>query len=125
MLKKGLAGKEEGGKHCVVVTGTGSGKTEAFLLPVLARIIKEGTRWPAATGSVAEWPSQDKWKFDRRVERGEARPAAVRALILYPMNALVEDQVSRLRKALDSAPVVAALDQTIGGNRIRFARYNG
>lgn len=125
MLKKGLAGKEEGGKHCVVVTGTGSGKTEAFLLPVLARIIKEGTRWPAATGSVAEWPSQDKWKFDRRVERGEARPAAVRALILYPMNALVEDQVSRLRKALDSAPVVAALDQTLGGNRIRFARYNG
>lgn len=33
---------------------------------------------------------------------GETRTAAMRAIILYPMNALVEDQLSRLRKALDS-----------------------
>lgn len=36
MLTEALAGK-----HCVVVTGTGSGKTEAFLLPVLATIVRE------------------------------------------------------------------------------------
>jgi len=32
----------------------------------------------------------------------EVRPAAIRALILYPMNALVEDQLTRIRKALES-----------------------
>ena len=32
----------------------------------------------------------------------EGRAAAVRALVLYPMNALVEDQLVRLRTALDS-----------------------
>lgn len=126
MLKKALADNDKGGKHCVVVTGTGSGKTEAFLLPVFARIIKEaGNEWPAVAGSANGWPERDKWKFDRRSERGEERPEAVRALVLYPMNALVEDQVSRLRKALDSAPVIAALDEMLGGNRIRFGRYNG
>lgn len=126
MLKKALANNDEGGKHCVVVTGTGSGKTEAFLLPVFARIIKEAaSQWPAVTGSASGWPDEDKWKFDRRRERGEERPEAMRALVLYPMNALVEDQVSRLRKALDSPPVMAALDESLGGNRIRFGRYNG
>ena len=36
MLKQSLSGK-----HAVVVTGTGSGKTESFLLPVLAQIVSE------------------------------------------------------------------------------------
>jgi ATP-dependent helicase YprA (DUF1998 family) len=38
MLRKSLEGK-----HCVVVTGTGSGKTESFLLPAIASIIREAT----------------------------------------------------------------------------------
>ena len=50
---------------------------------------------------------------------------AVRALILYPMNALVEDQISRLRAALDSDGARSALDKHLAGNRIRFGRYNG
>ena len=37
------------------------------------------------------------------------RPKAVRALILYPMNALVEDQLVRLRKALDSFATLDAV----------------
>lgn len=35
----------------------------------------------------------------------EKRDAAVRALIIYPMNALVEDQMTRLRDALDNDEV--------------------
>lgn len=121
MLKKSLEGK-----HCVVVTGTGSGKTESFLLPVLATIVGEAVNsWPAATEPQAKWPDANKWAVDRCIARGEGRSAAVRALVLYPMNALVEDQVSRLRKALDSSPVHAALDSHLGKNRIRFGRYNG
>ena len=41
--------------------------------------------------------------FHRHHQRaGEVRPAAISALILYPMNALVEDQMARLRAAIDS-----------------------
>lgn len=121
MLKQSLSGK-----HCVVVTGTGSGKTESFLLPALATIVNEASRkWAKLSLKVAEWPEKKCWSVDRRDLRGESRKAAVRALVLYPMNALVEDQVSRLRKALDSPSVRAALDECLGRNRIRFGRYNG
>lgn len=121
------------GKHCVVVTGTGSGKTESFLLPAIANIIREATipskPWAAPTKNPSSWGktknSQPKWDDTRKGLRGESRAAAVRALILYPMNALVEDQVSRLRLALDSDPVLSTLDENLAGNRIRFGRYNG
>lgn len=126
MLRRSLEGK-----HCVVVTGTGSGKTESFLLPALANIVREATNpdstWTAPTKSPAEWTSQDlpKWNDSRKELRGEKRTPAVRALILYPMNALVEDQISRLRLALDSSDVLAALDMHLASNRIRFGRFNG
>ena len=60
-------------RDLVVTTGTGSGKTETFLLPILGRLAQEAS----AGGS-----------FGTR---------AVRALLLYPMNALVNDQLGRLR----------------------------
>lgn len=126
MLVNSLAGK-----HCVVVTGTGSGKTESFLLPVLANIIREATaegkEWKRPTKQPEVWTKDrlPEWCDTRMKLRGESRPAAVRALVLYPMNALVEDQVSRLRQALDSDDVLAALDDSLSSNRIRFGRFNG
>ena len=50
---------------------------------------------------------------------------AVRAMVLYPLNALVEDQLRRLRQTLDSDPVSSWLDAQRGGNRITFGRYTG
>ncbi|OLO07442.1 hypothetical protein BTW08_11730 [Salinicola sp. MH3R3-1] len=126
MLRESLKGK-----HCVVVTGTGSGKTEAFLLPALANIIREGThsssQWTQPTRAPREWTTDNppEWGSTRKELRGEKRTAAVRALVLYPMNALVEDQISRLRLALDSDEALEALDLHLAGNRIRFGRYNG
>ena len=55
----------------------------------------------------------------------ERRKAAVRALVMYPMNALVEDQMTRLRKALDSEAAHDWLEQNCNGNRIYLGRYNG
>jgi ATP-dependent helicase YprA (DUF1998 family) len=46
-------------------------------------------------------------------------------MILYPMNALVEDQMTRLRIALDSSPVRQWYNENTGGNAISFGRYNG
>lgn len=99
-------------KDVVVTTGTGSGKTECFLVPVLAEIIRESRQWPAPNPLPSTW---DWWDDRHRTMRGqnpryaprtlqrahETRPAVMRALLLYPLNALVEDQLIRLRFALD------------------------
>jgi DEAD/DEAH box helicase domain-containing protein len=123
MLQQAMA-KER--KHCVVVTGTGSGKTEAFLLPVLASIIKEAkSSWTPPKAKNATWGKKVPWDSSRKQVRKESRTPAVRALLLYPMNALVEDQISRLRAALDADESLSAMDDVLEGNRIRFGRFNG
>jgi DEAD/DEAH box helicase domain-containing protein len=118
----------------VVTTGTGSGKTECFLVPVLAELLRESAQWTAPGLRPPPW---DWWddrhrtmqgqnpRYAQRVpQRGhETRPAAIRALLLYPLNALVEDQLVRLRVALDSTPAHAWLNEKRNGNRIYFGRY--
>lgn len=88
------------GCSIVVATGTGSGKTECFLLPILGKLAIEAS----------ENPSQFR------------QHAAVRAMILYPMNALVNDQLGRLRLLLGDRSVI---DKFMGwaGRPVRFARY--
>lgn len=127
MIEQALAGK-----NCVITTGTGSGKTESFLLPVLAEIVREATDpkrgWKDIEGSWSEtrWEPANFEPLETRGQVvGESRPAAVRALVLYPMNALVEDQLSRLRQALDTDEVLGAMDEHLFGNRFRFGRYTG
>ncbi|MGN6128629.1 MAG: DEAD/DEAH box helicase, partial [Humibacter sp.] len=87
-------------RNVAVTSGTGSGKTESFLLPILTRLIAEAESWPtSAPQRGGEWwrsPVSPTWIPQRGRER---RRSAVRSLILYPTNALVEDQVSRLRLA--------------------------
>ena len=68
------------GKNIVVSTGTGSGKTESFLVPLLNEIICEH-------------------------EAGKLN-AGVRALLIYPMNALANDQIERLRGLLSDFPEI-------------------
>jgi DEAD/DEAH box helicase domain-containing protein len=108
----------------VVTTGTGSGKTECFLLPVIAELARESSQWMACQGS------SDRYWWRRGVERSpqwehSRRRHAVRALILYPLNALVEDQLRRLRMTLDSRDAHQWLDANRGGNRMLFGRYTG
>ena len=156
MLARGVRDGQAG----IVTSGTGSGKTEAFLLPILASIIEEATRdqegWQKPSPGYLSpqnrwWRGQDgqpmakrnpkreyelkkgikihglQWDNykDHEQRKGEQRPAAIRALILYPMNALVEDQMTRLRMALDSQDARDVLDRRLNGNRIFFGRYTG
>jgi hypothetical protein len=99
-LEKAMA-TNAGGTGIVVTTGTGSGKTESFLLPVLARLADEAIYRPD--------------HFSSR---------AVRALLLYPMNALVNDQLGRLRTLFGSNAVRKRF--TAAAKRpAKFGRYTG
>lgn len=122
------------GRDVVVTTGTGSGKTECFLLPIVASIVRESARWSAPGPRPAQWDwwnystvqgRRRKWAPRISQRAHETRPAAVRALILYPLNALVEDQLARLREALDSPSARAWLQANSHGNLIYFGRYTG
>ncbi len=88
------------GKSLIVMTGTGSGKTESFLLPILGKLAKEAAYRPKAFGN----------QF------------ALRAMILYPMNALVNDQLGRLR-LLFGDDRLSGQFTTWSGRPARFARY--
>lgn len=71
------------GINTIVATGTGSGKTESFLLPIVDYCLRH------------------------RHESG------VKAILIYPMNALINDQLKRLRDLL-------------GGKKlVTFGRYTG
>ena len=74
-------------KNVIIATGTGSGKTETFLIPILNHLMKEHEAGTLTHG--------------------------VRALLLYPMNALANDQLKRLRGILAEFP------------HITFGRYTG
>ena len=67
-----------GDRSTLVSTGTGSGKTECFLYPIVSRCLRL---------------------------RDEGAPAGISAVIVYPMNALAEDQLMRLRSLLAGAGV--------------------
>jgi Lhr-like helicase len=114
------------GRDVIVGTGTGSGKTESFLLPVIAGLIKESKSWaPPADGPATTpwWRSGGAFQPQRHNEQG--RLPGIRALLLYPMNALVEDQLVRLRTALDSPTARAWLNKNRPGHRFYFGRYTG
>ncbi|MFL9869546.1 DEAD/DEAH box helicase [Paraburkholderia fungorum] len=124
MLGRGVRSGAPG----IVTSGTGSGKTESFMLPILATIAREAVLWP----SLNSVERGNKWYLDQneefiaqRAAESSRRPQAVRALLIYPMNALVEDQMTRLRRALDSDEAAAVMAERFGGNRIFFGRYTG
>lgn len=74
--------------NAVITTGTGSGKTECFLIPIINELLREK-------------------------EKGTLAIPGVRAILIYPMNALANDQMKRLRELLMFYP------------DITFGVYNG
>ena len=105
-------------RNSVITSGTGSGKTESFLLPVLTRIVEESIRdnWSKNESGNFWWlKSYNQWK---PIRSNSNRKSGVRAMVLYPTNALVEDQIVRLRRAISSL-------STQGAAQIWFGRYTG
>lgn len=82
--------KTHNGSNLIVTTGTGSGKTESFLIPVFDQLLREE-------------------------ENGTLGPG-VRTLIIYPMNALVNDQIRRIREVIAT---------NTKGTSITFGRFTG
>lgn len=78
-------------KSIVVTSGTGSGKTECFLYPVMNDIVRE---------------------VQNDIDNG-IDPNAVRAIFLYPLNALMADQCRRIKRMCDPF------------EGVKFAIYNG
>jgi len=76
------------GSNAVIATGTGSGKTECFLYPILHTLLSSGDRSPG-----------------------------VRALLVYPLNALANDQLYHR--------LVPAVVQKLGEHGITIGRYTG
>ena len=117
------------GQAVVVTSGTGSGKTECYLMPVFASLVEESARgWGVAGHRRAErfwWQVRRNPRVIQRDFEPPARPAAVRALLLYPFNALIEDQLGRIRRACDGSAARNWLDQNRGGHRFWFGRYVG
>lgn len=89
------------GENLFVSTGTGSGKTECFMWPLLAKMATE------ARGFKESW-----------AKRG------VRTIIMYPMNALVSDQISRLRRMIgDPDKKFIKIFRNTCGNEVRRPRF--
>lgn len=78
----------------IVTSGTGSGKTECFMVPILDDLVKQ-----------------------QEIEKDAL--TGVRALFLYPLNALINSQRERLSEWAD------ALGVDTPNNKIRFSLYNG
>ena len=116
-LRVALAPEDADKRHIVVTAGTGSGKTECFLLPVFARLLAESEGW-APDSKLNRWWDRSASGAWAGVRAQGQREAGLRSLILYPTNALVEDQITRLRRAIRTAAIPGAL-----GPRFFFGRY--
>ena len=81
------------GSSIIVSAGTGSGKTECFLYPVISDILRETP--------------------EQRSKRG------IRAIILYPTNALIHSQEDRLVEYLNTKA-----NKDVEGRPISFCLYN-
>jgi ATP-dependent helicase YprA (DUF1998 family) len=82
------------GKSYVLTTGTGSGKSLAYILPIVDRVLRA------------------------RDAHGGRREPGVKAIVVYPMNALANSQVHELTKFL-------RFGYPAGGEPVTFARYTG
>ena len=105
-LATSLAPNSSAKRNIVVTSGTGSGKTESFLVPIIARLLRERQNL-IKPKSLNNWWDKNtremvRWNGLRSNQNSEIQPG-IRALLLYPTNALVEDQIIRLRQAATRA----------------------
>lgn len=117
-----------GKNNIVVTTGTGSGKSYCFMLPMLLNILNESirkdSRWKGPTQTYEKWWNREDNTFVEK-RKTSKRKAAMRCLIMYPLNALVQDQVEEMRSVLNSNAADALFNGLLEGDRIYFGQYSG
>ena len=140
MLTKALAGQS-----CVITAGTGSGKTESFLLPLLAYIARESAAWASPSQPpphLDDWWSSDEWRdhcvplvgtqaaLAAIAPGSAARPRAAPGGGTRPRR--LPDERARRGPAQPAAPRARLarsraqwMAANRGGNRIYVGRYTG
>ncbi len=89
------------GDHYVMTTGTGSGKSLTYMVPAVDRVLRDGS--------------------------GQG----IRAIVVYPMNALANSQMQELEKFLPHGNLAHRIDQqgrfdeSLPASPVTFARYTG
>ncbi|MDA8561012.1 DEAD/DEAH box helicase [Nitrospinae bacterium] len=118
-------------KNLVVTTGTGSGKSLCFIIPIILNILLEAlgsngrNKWNGGgTTEQEKWWEKDDSNFKHQRKDTNHNPA-LRCLIIYPLNALVQDQIETFRKQLNSAPADEFYRDVLNGERIYFGQYSG
>ena len=121
--------------NVVVTTGTGSGKTFCFLAPIVTQLLKEAIVGDSQDQSMRPWrfetsPKAEEWWEEDHPQykpqrQNSSRKSGIRAMLLYPLNALVQDQIEGLRKIFDSVEADDFFNKDVNGERVYIGQYNG
>ena len=90
MLKAAVSGN-----NCIITSGTGSGKTESFLLPLFAQLTKELDSWEEPADRI---PTQDSWWKERSL--GGLTPSQIYDNSICSLNAATEQRSNEKRRQI-------------------------
>ena len=90
----------------------------------------EGLHNPDTDLPISNWwvgkvnDNQSPYVASHPIDQENVRQPGLRALMIYPLNAWSDDQMRRLRFALDSREMHDFYQTHLNGHTPRFARYN-
>ena len=111
MLKRGV----QPGKPGIVTSGTGSGKTESFLLPLFAQLTKELDSWEEPADRI---PTQDSWWKERSL--GGLTPSQIYDNSICSLNAATAQRSNEKRPAGGSWNQLGICNKDVEGRERQY-----